>query len=187
MTDSVKNKLNIDVKKIAGELGIKNLMAVPKLRKIVLNCGLGEAMVNKKAIETVTKEFAQITGQRPVVTHARKDISTFKLRKGEAIGLKVTLRGAKMVDFFNKFVMIVLPRIRDFRGIPTNGFDGKGGYTYGLREQIVFPEIEYSQIEKIRGFEITFVTSGKNRNETFKLLEMLGMPFVKDMESQIKK
>lgn len=166
-------------KKLATDLKIKNVMAIPRLSKVVLNCGLGEALVNKKLIEEMTKEIAQISGQRPVVTHAKHDISAFKLRRGDAIGVKVTLRGSKMYDFCEKLVKIVLPRIRDFRGVPVSGFDGRGNYSLGLAEQIVFPEIDYSQIEKIRGLEITFVTTGKDRGETRKLLEALGMPFTK--------
>lgn len=166
-------------KKLAEKFNIKNVMAIPKLTKIILNCGLGEALTNKKVIEIVAREFAQISGQKAVITYAKHDISAFKLRKGEAIGLKVTLRGQRMYDFFEKFVKIVLPRIRDFRGVKLSGFDGKGGFSLGLSEQIVFPEIEYSQIDKVRGLEITFVTSGGNKDETKELLEKLGMPFTK--------
>jgi len=174
-----KQYLNEIKKKLADELKIKNVMSIPKLTKIVLNCGLGEALVNKKAIEEMVKEFAKITGQKPVVTLAKHDISTFKLRRRDAIGVKVTLRGIRMYDFFEKLVKIVLPRIRDFKGVSDSGFDNHGGYTLGIAEQIVFPEIEYNQIDKIRGFEITFVTTGKDRTETRKLLEALGMPFSK--------
>lgn len=166
-------------KKLAQDLNIKNVMAIPRLTKVVLNCGVGEAVVNKKVIEEVVTQFAQISAQKPVVTHAKHDISTFKLRRGEAIGVMVTLRGARMYEFFEKLVKIVLPRIRDFRGVSVSGFDGCGNYSLGLREQIVFPEIEYSQIDKIRGLEITFVTSGKDKEQTRKLLEALGMPFTK--------
>lgn len=166
-------------KKLAQELGIKNVMAIPKLTKIVLNCGLGEALANKKVMEEVVSEFTKISGQKPVVTHARHDISTFKLRRGDAIGVKVTLRGQRMYDFLEKFAKIVLPRIRDFRGIPLTGFDGRGSYSLGLSEQIVFPEIEYSQVSKVRGLEITFVTTGKDTEQTKKLLVELGLPFTK--------
>lgn len=166
-------------KKLAQDLSIKNVMAIPRLTKIVLNCSLGEALVNKKAIEEMTKEFTQISGQKPVVTRARHDISTFKLRRGDAIGIKVTLRGERMYDFYEKLVKIVLPRIRDFRGVLTSGFDGLGNYSLGIAEQIVFPEIEYSQIDKVRGLEITFVTTGKDAKQTRALLESLGMPFSK--------
>lgn len=179
MSTLYKQYLRETKKKLAEDLKIKNVMSIPKLTKIVLNCGLGEALVNKKAIDEMVKEFTKITGQKPVVTLAKHDISTFKLRRKDAIGVKVTLRGIRMYDFFEKLVKIVLPRIRDFKGVAGSGFDGCGGYTLGIAEQIVFPEIEYSQIDKIRGFEITFVTTGKDRNETRKLLESLGMPFAR--------
>lgn len=165
--------------KLKETLAIKNSMAVPRLMKIVINIGLGEALANKKAVEEMEKEIATISGQKPVVTKARKDISTFKVRRGDAIGVKVTLRRGKMYDFFEKLVKIVLPRLRDFRGVSDRGFDGRGCYTLGLSEQIVFNEIDYSQIDKIRGLELTFVTSATNARETKKLLEVLGMPFVK--------
>lgn len=165
--------------KIAKDLEIKNVMAIPKLLKIVLNCGLGEALENKKVIEEMTREFQLISGQKPVVTHARHDISTFKLRRGDSIGIKVTLRGSRMYTFFEKLVKIVLPRIRDFRGVPVTGFDGLGNYSLGMSELIVFPEIDYSKIDKVRGMQITFVTTGKNTMQTRKLLDALGMPFSK--------
>lgn len=165
--------------KIAKDLDIKNVMAIPKLLKITINCGLGEALENKKVIEEMTKQFQIISGQKPVVTHARHDISTFKLRRGDAIGLKVTLRGPRMYIFFEKLVKIVLPRIRDFRGVPNSGFDGLGNYSLGIKEIIVFPEIDYNSIDKVRGLQITFVTTGKNKVQTRKLLEVLGMPFSK--------
>ncbi|MBI3380033.1 50S ribosomal protein L5 [Candidatus Gottesmanbacteria bacterium] len=166
-------------KKLAEELNIKNVMAIPKLTKVVLNCSLGEALENKKVIEEVTSEFTQIAGQKPVITHAKHDISAFKLRRGDAIGIKVTLRGQRMYDFVEKLVKIVLPRIRDFRGVPSSGFAGFGDYSLGLSEQIVFPEIEYSKVSKVRGLQITFVTTGKNKEQTSKLLVALGMPFTK--------
>lgn len=166
-------------KKLFKELSLKNIMAIPRMKKIVLNTGLGEALENKKAIETMSTQFAAICGQKPVTTYAKHDISSFKLRRGAPIGLKVTLRGIKMYDFFEKLVKIVLPRIRDFRGISDNGFDGRGNFTLGMSEQIVFPEIEYNQVDKIRGLEITVVTSAKNKEESKKLLEVLGMPFRK--------
>ncbi len=161
------------------ELGIKNVMATPRLVKIVINAGLGEALVNKKAIENMTTQLMSICGQKPAVTVAKKDISSFKLRRGEKIGLKVTLRNKKMFDFYEKLVRIVFPRIRDFRGVSRKSFDGRGNYTLGFREQIVFPEIEYSKIDKVRGLEITFVTTGKDKKETEILLEKMGMPFEK--------
>lgn len=169
----------MDVKKLQTKLKIVNVMAVPKLVKIAINIGLGEAQENKKVIEVMSGQLANICGQKPQITYARHDISAFKLRKGEPIGLKVTLRGKRMHDFYDKLVKIVFPRFRDFRGIPQKGFDGTGNFTLGLSEQIVFPEIEYSQIDKIRGLEITFVTTAKNAQESKDLLENLGMPFSK--------
>ncbi|MBI2617374.1 50S ribosomal protein L5 [Candidatus Gottesmanbacteria bacterium] len=165
--------------KLGKELGITNSMAIPKLLKIVVNIGLGEALENKKVLDEVGKQLSQITGQKPMITRARKDISAFKLRRGDAIGVKVTLRGKRMYDFFEKLIRMVLPRIRDFRGVPDNGFDGRGSFTLGLSEQIVFPEIDYSEIDKIRGLEITFVTTGKDKKETYTLLQAFGMPFRK--------
>lgn len=168
--------------KLAKELGLKNLQALPKLMKVVINCGLGEALVNKKALEAMSSQLAKISGQKPLTTYARRDISTFKLRKGEPIGLKVTLRGKRMFDFVEKLVRIVLPRIRDFRGLTLSGFDGFGGYTLGFKEQIVFPEIEYGEIDKIRGLEITFVTNCQEREQLRKLMEILGFPFQKKVK-----
>ena len=165
--------------KLKKEFNIKNKMGVPKLQKIVINTGLGEALSNKKTIENMSKQLAIITGQKPSPTKARKSIATFKLRKGETIGLKVTLRGKRMYDFFERLVTIVLPRIRDFRGVSGKGFDDQGNYTLGLKEQIIFPEIDYDKIDKIRGLEITFVTKTKDKKKTKKLLEHLGMPFEK--------
>ena len=179
MSDFYKQNQQDLKTKLAKDLGFKNIMAVPKLTKIVINIGLGEALINKKVIDTATQQLMTITGQKPVATLAKHDISSFKLRRGDPIGLKVTLRGRRMYDFIEKLVKIVLPRIRDFRGVSLSGFDGRGGLTLGLSEQIVFPEIEYNQIDKIRGLEITFATSGKNKQETKKLLEAMGMPFAK--------
>ena len=166
---------------LAKQLGITNIMAVPKLSKIVINTGLGEALINKKAIENMSNQLAAVSGQKPIVTCSKKDIFSFKLRKGDPIGLKVTLRGRRMYDFLEKFVKITLPRIRDFRGVSNSGFDDRGSFTLGLREQIVLPEIEYSRIDKIRGLEITFVITTKDKNHTKKLLEILGMPFKKEL------
>lgn len=164
---------------LAKELNISNTMAIPRMVKIVINVGIGEALENKKVIENVVGQLSTITGQKPSLCLAKKDISSFKLRKGEIVGVKVTLRGKRMYDFLEKLVKIVLPRIRDFRGVPTTSLDGKGGYTLGLSEQIVFPEIEYSQVDKVRGLEITFVTTGKDKTATRKLLELLGIAFSK--------
>ncbi len=179
MSTFYKQYQEVGKKKLALDLSIKNVMAIPRLGKIVINIGLGEALVNKKVIETMKAQLAAICGQKPVACVAKHDISSFKLRKGETIGLKVTLRGRRMYDFYEKLVKIVLPRLRDFRGISDKGFDGRGNFTLGLSEQIVFPEIEYNQIDKIRGLEITVVTTGKNNEEAKKLLEVLGMPFKK--------
>ena len=190
MSDLYKKSQKEFTKQLGTELGITNVMAVPKLNKIVVNIGLGEALVNKKAIDTMLTQLASITGQKPIITLAKHDISAFKLRRGDKIGLKVTLRGRRMCDFLEKLIKIVLPRIRDFRGASSNGFDGRGSFTLGLREQIVFPEIEYSQIDKIRGLEITFVTTGEDKKQTKRLLEILGIPFTRPtgrVESSIKK
>jgi large subunit ribosomal protein L5 len=180
MTSLDKHYLNTVKDSLKKKLDIKNIMAVPKMLKIVISVGLGEALENKKVIEVVSRDLATITGQKPVICLAKKDISTFKLRRGEPIGLKVTLRAKKMYDFMEKLIKIVLPRIRDFRGVSATAFDKKGCYTLGMAEQIVFSEIDYSQIDKVRGLEITFVTSGRNSQETRCLLEDLGIPFKKN-------
>jgi len=162
------------------ELGIKNPMAVPKLVKIVINSGIGEALKEKKTMESMQTQLSVITGQRPQVTRAKKAISTFKLRAGDAIGLKATLRGNRMYNFFTKLVSMALPRVRDFRGVSHKGFDGKGNYTLGLAEQTIFPELDYSMVDKVRGFEVTFVTDAKNNEKGKALLKALGMPFEKE-------
>ena len=166
--------------KLQKVLGNRNPMSVPKLEKVVINCGLGEALKDKKVIESMSLQLSLITGQKPRENHAKKAISTFKLREGDLIGLKVTLRGQKMYDFVTKFIAIALPRVRDFRGISQNGFDGKGNYTLGIKEQNIFPELEYKNIDKLRGFEITFVTSAKDNKEGLALLTELGLPFEKE-------
>lgn len=166
--------------KLMRELGIANRMAVPKLVKIVVNCGLGEAVGDKKIIEKVAAQLAVITGQKPQVTRAKRAISTFKLRAGDAIGLRVTLRGDRMYTFFTKLVALAFPRVRDFRGVPTTGFDQKGNYTLGIREQTIFPELDYEMMDKVRGFEITCVTSAQKSSDGRVLLTALGMPFVKE-------
>ncbi|MCX8008448.1 MAG: 50S ribosomal protein L5 [Patescibacteria group bacterium] len=167
------------IQKLVQQLHITNLMAVPRLEKIVVSCGLGEALTDKKVIDKMVQQLAIITGQKPQVTHARKSISTFKLREGDAIGLKVTLRKKKMYDFFTRLVTIALPRVRDFRGVPTKGFDGRGNYTLGIAEQTIFPELDYSIVDKIRGFAATFVTTASSDQQAKALLEALGMPFEK--------
>jgi large subunit ribosomal protein L5 len=161
-------------------LGLSNVMQVPQFKKVVINIGMGEAMDNPKSLDAAVSDISQITGQKPVVTKARTSIANFKLREGRAIGVKVTLRGERMWSFLDRLTNIVLPRVRDFRGIPRDAFDGRGNYTLGLREQLIFPEIEYDKIDKIRGMEITIVTSATNDEQAAALLELLGMPFRKD-------
>lgn len=161
-------------------LNLENVMELPHIEKIVVNIGVGEALDNAKALDAAVEDLTKITGQRPVVTRARKSIANFKLREGRAIGVKVTLRGERMWSFFDRLVNIALPRVRDFRGISPNAFDGRGNYTLGLREQLVFPEIDYDKIDKVRGLEVTIVTSARSDEEGRQLLEMLGMPFRKE-------
>ena len=161
-------------------LGFDNVMQVPQIKKVVVNIGMGEALDNPKALDAAVGDIMQITGQKPVVTKARVSIAAFKLREGRAIGAKVTLRGERMWSFLDRLLNIVLPRVRDFRGVSRDAFDGRGNYTLGLREQLIFPEIEYDKIDKIRGMEITIVTSARNDEQAAQLLEMLGMPFRKD-------
>lgn len=157
--------------------GYKNVNEVPKLEKIVINIGVGEALQDPKKLDHAAKELAAITGQSPVLRRARKSISNFKLRTGMAIGCSVTLRRARMYEFLDRLINVAIPRIRDFRGIPTRSFDGRGNYTLGITEQIIFPEIEYDKIDKIRGMNITLITSAKTDKEGFELLQALGMPF----------
>lgn len=161
------------------EFGYKNLYQVPKLEKIVLNIGLGEAVANGRALDAAVGDLTTIAGQRPVITRAKKSIASFKLRAGMPIGAVVTLRGERMYEFLDRLVATALPRIRDFRGISPNSFDGRGNYTLGLREQIMFPEIDYDKIDKVRGLEISIVTSAKTDEEGRRLLALLGMPFAK--------
>jgi large subunit ribosomal protein L5 len=161
------------------DLGLENVMQVPQVKKVVVNIGMGEAMDNPKALEAAVNDITLITGQKPVVTKARKSIANFKLREGRQIGVKVTLRGERMWSFLDRLMNIVLPRVRDFRGVSAEAFDGRGNYTLGLREQLIFPEIEYDKIDKIRGMEITIVTSATSDEGARMLLQMLGMPFKK--------
>lgn len=156
-----------------------SVMEAPKLEKIVLNVGVGEALTNNKAIEEVVNEIGLITGQHPVTTKAKKSIANFKLREGAPIGVKVTLRDVRMYEFFDKLVSIALPRVRDFRGVSKNSFDGHGNYTLGIKEQLIFPEIDYDKVSKIRGMDIVIVTTARNDDEAYSLLEALGMPFHK--------
>jgi large subunit ribosomal protein L5 len=150
---------------------------IPRLSKIVVNIGLGEALTNAKAIDAATGDLALITGQRPIVTKAKKSIAQFRLRTGNSVGAKVTLRGERMWDFYDRLTTLALPRIRDFRGIPGKSFDGRGNFTLGLREQLAFPEIDYDKVDRLRGLEISIVTTAKTDEESKKLLELLGMPF----------
>ena len=171
------------IKEIAPALlksfGFKNVMQVPRLEKIVVNIGLGEALDNPKALEAAVTDLTTITGQKPVQTKARKSIANFKLREGRLIGTKVTLRGDKMWAFLDRLMTTALPRVRDFRGVSPNAFDGRGNYTLGLRDQLIFPEIEYDKIDKLRGMEVTIVTTANNDNQARAMLQLLGMPFSK--------
>jgi large subunit ribosomal protein L5 len=159
------------------ELGIENPMAAPKLEKIVVNMGVGEATQNAKVIDPAASEIGQITGQKPVITKARKSIAAFKVREGMPIGVMVTLRGDRMYEFFDRLVNVALPRVRDFRGVPTKSFDGRGNYTLGVRDQLIFPEIDYSKVEKLKGMNITIVTSAGSDDQARTLLKHMGMPF----------
>jgi large subunit ribosomal protein L5 len=161
------------------EFGFPNVMRVPRVQKIVLNIGLGEALTNGRAMEAATNDLAIVSGQKPVITRARKSIANFKLRQGNPIGTSVTLRGARMYHFLDRLVNTALPRIRDFRGIPRRGFDGRGNFSIGIREQIIFPEIDYNQIDRIRGLQVTIATTAENDAEATRLLELFGMPFVR--------
>jgi len=165
------------IPKMMEEFGYKNVMEVPRLEKIVVNVGVGEALQNVKALDATVRDIATITGQRPVVTRAKKSIAGFRLRAGNPIGVKVTLRGNRMYDFFDRLCNVALPRQRDFRGVSPDSFDGRGNYTLGLREQLVWPEIDYDSIDKVRGMEITIVTTAKTDEEARRLLQLLGMPF----------
>ncbi|MEW6717319.1 MAG: 50S ribosomal protein L5 [Chloroflexota bacterium] len=158
----------------------KNVMEVPRIRKVVVNIGVGEAIDNPKALDAAVEDLGTITGQRPVVTKARKSIANFKLREGRAIGVKVTLRGERMWSFLDRLMNVALPRVRDFRGVSPNSFDGRGNYTLGLREQLIFPEINYDKIDKVRGMEVTIVTTARTDEEALVLLQALGMPFRKE-------
>lgn len=165
------------VPKLMQERGYRSPMEVPRLEKIVLNIGLGEAIQNPRALEAASRDLAAISGQKPVTTRARKSIAGFKVRRGMPIGLMVTLRGDRMYDFLDKLINAALPRIRDFHGVPANSFDGRGNYSLGIREQIIFPEIEYDKIDKVRGLEVSIVTTARTDEEGKRLLELLGMPF----------
>ncbi len=169
--------VNEIIGKLKEKFGYKNIMQVPRLEKIVINMGLGEAIQNAKAIDAAVGDLSVITGQRPVVTRAKKSIAGFKVRAGMPIGVKVTLRGDRMYEFADKLFNVALPRVRDFRGVSGKSFDGRGNYTLGIREQLIFPEIDYDKIDKVRGMDIVFVTSAKTDEEAKELLNQLGMPF----------
>ena len=157
----------------------KSTMQVPKLEKVVINMGVGDAKDNPKAIDTAVNDLGIITGQKPLITKAKKSIATFKIRQGMNIGCKVTLRGKRMYEFVDKFINVALPRVRDFRGISANSFDGRGNYSMGVKEQLIFPEIEYDKVDKIRGMDVIFVTTAQTDEEGRELLKLLGMPFIK--------
>jgi large subunit ribosomal protein L5 len=166
-------------KKIQDQFGIKNAMAIPKVEKVVLNMGMGDAISNSKVLDAAVDELGQITGQKPVVTKAKKSIASFKLREGMSIGTRVTLRGDKMYEFLDRLINIALPRVRDFRGVPTRAFDGRGNYTLGIRDHLIFPEIDAGKVDKAKGMNITIVTTAKNDEQARFLLRELGMPFGK--------
>ncbi|MGF0039548.1 50S ribosomal protein L5 [Peptoniphilaceae bacterium SGI.131] len=180
MTSRIKEMYNQQVlPELMKKFNYANVMQAPKLEKIVINIGLGEAKDNAKLLESAVEELKLISGQKPVITKAKKSIANFKLREGQAIGCKVTLRGSKMEEFFDKLVNISLPRVRDFRGVSDTSFDGRGNYALGLKEQLIFPEIEFDKIEQIRGMDIIIVTSAKTDEEAKEFLALMGMPFRK--------
>jgi large subunit ribosomal protein L5 len=178
---SLKERYTVEIAPaLMQSLNLTNVMEVPRVQKVVVNIGVGEALDNAKALDAAVEDLTQIVGQKPVITKARKSIANFKLREGRAIGVKVTLRGERMWSFLDRLMNVALPRVRDFRGVSGNSFDGRGNYTLGLREQLVFPEIDYDKIEKVRGLEVSIVTTAKTDEEGRELLRMLGMPFRKE-------
>jgi large subunit ribosomal protein L5 len=178
MAARLRDKYTKEIKPaLLKELGLKNTMAVPRLEKIVLNMGLGEATQNVKVMDPLMTDLGLITGQKPVVTRAKKSIAAFKVREGMPIGAMVTLRGDRMWEFLDRLISIALPRVRDFRGVSQKGFDGRGNYTLGLKDQLLFPEIDYMKVDKARGMNISVVTTAKTDEESRKLLQLLGMPF----------
>ena len=179
-TTRLQEKYNNEIKKsLMEKFKYSSIMEVPHLEKIVINIGVGDALQDNKALDAAVRELAQITGQHPVTTKAKKSIASFKLREGQAIGCKVTLRGLRMYEFMDRLVSIALPRVRDFRGVSKNSFDGHGNYTLGIKEQLIFPEIDYDKVSKIRGMDIVIVTTARKDDEAYALLEALGMPFHK--------
>ena len=182
VTESYENRVKAHyvkevIPQLMKEFNFKNVNEVPKLVKITINSGLGDVKDNAKSVQLVEKELAMITGQKPVLTKAKKSVANFKVREGQAIGIKVDLRGDRMYEFFDKLVSVALPRVRDFKGVPTKSFDGRGNYAMGVKEQLIFPEIQYDQVEKIRGFDICFVTTAKTDDQARALLKAMGMPF----------
>ena len=178
MASRLKEIYNTEVrKKLQDEFKIKNPMAVPKIEKVVLNMGMGEAIQNAKILDSAVEELSQITGQKPVVTKAKKSIASYKLREGHSIGAMVTLRGEKMYEFLDRLINIALPRVRDFRGVAAKSFDGRGNYTLGIRDHLIFPEIDVAKVDKSKGMNITIVTTAKNDEQARFLLRELGMPF----------
>lgn len=176
--DRLQEKYEQEVKaKLTEKFGYKNVNQLPKIAKVIINMGVGEAVGNSKALESAVSDLTTIAGQKPIVTRAKKSISTWKLRQGMPIGCKVTLRGTRMYQFLDKFMNIALPRVRDFRGVNKNAFDGRGNYSLGLKEQLIFPEIEYDKIDKVRGMNIVIVTTANTDEEARELLKLMGMPF----------
>ena len=179
-TPNLKAKYQADVAPaLMQKFGYKSVMQIPRIDKIVVNCGCGEARDNAKVLDSVVRDLGTITGQKPIITKAKKSVANFKLREGMPIGAKVTLRGDRMWEFLDRFFNVALPRVRDFRGISANGFDGHGNYAVGVREQLIFPEIEYDKIDKIRGMDIAFTTTAQNDEEARELLTLLGAPFAR--------
>ncbi|HSY47665.1 MAG TPA: 50S ribosomal protein L5 [Thermoanaerobaculia bacterium] len=180
MAARLKEKYQTEVrKKLQEQFGIKNPMAVPKVEKVVLNMGMGEAISNAKILDSAVDELGQITGQKPIITKAKKSIASFKLREGQSIGAMVTLRGEKMYEFLDRLISTALPRVRDFRGVPSKSFDGRGNYTLGIRDHLIFPEIDITKVDKSKGMNITIVTNAKDDEQARFLLRELGLPFTK--------
>jgi len=180
MAARLKEKYQTEVrKKLQDQFGIKNPMAVPKVEKVVLNMGMGEAISNAKILDAAVDELGQITGQKPIITKAKKSIASFKLREGQSIGAMVTLRGEKMYEFLDRLISTALPRVRDFRGVPSKSFDGRGNFTLGVRDHFIFPEIDITKVEKSKGMNITIVTNAKDDDQARFLLRELGLPFTK--------
>lgn len=178
MTNRLKERYDSEIRpSLREKFGYKNVMEIPKLEKVVINMGLGEAVQNPKALDAAVSDLTTISGQKPVITRAKKSIASFKIREGMAIGCKVTLRGQRMYEFVDKLISVSLPRVRDFKGVSDKAFDGRGNYTLGLKEQLIFPEIDYEKIDRLRGLEVCFVTSAKTDAECKELLALMGMPY----------